>query len=156
MVSAPLNERDLKAVHEVIANANLRSIEYYEVSARRHESPPHQEDQPEGQVSITVQERHAAGQFGVRLLASVVVPMGEVTASVAGEYDLADGFEPSRRALQNFANEVAVMTVFPYLRESIATASARVLGRAIQLPVIERGSIALDVDAAGIDDAPVS
>lgn len=139
-----LSDSDLDSVRGVIDAATLRDIQFYEVSARRNEGEL-EEDQA-GNVTIEVQQRFGEGDFGVRLSAQVVVPAGEIVASVAAEYDLTEGYQPSKRALAIFANEVAVMTVFPYLREAVATASAKVFGRPVHLPVIQRGQIGITLE----------
>ncbi len=76
------------------------------------------------------------------------MPPGEASASLVGEYELLDGAMPSKRALQNFANEVAVMTIYPYLREAIATITAKVFGEPVHIPIVQRGEIAVEVEEA--------
>lgn len=119
-------------------------MDFYEVSARRHDTP--REDVGDGQLTIHVQQRITETDFGVRLTAVVVSPQGEATASVAGEYELLQGITPSRRALQLFADEVSVMTVFPYVREAVATVTAKVFGEPLHLPLIQRGDVVIGKD----------
>lgn len=104
-----LSDSDLDSVRDVIDAATLRDIQFYEVSVRRNEDEL-EEDQA-GNVAIEVQQHFGEGDFGVRLNAQVVVPAGEIVASVVAEYDLTEGSQPSKRALAIFAKEVAVMTV---------------------------------------------
>ena len=145
-MSSQMSEKDLAEVKAIIANSTLRSVDYYEVSARRNDGATQSGDSDQGRLTVEVQQRVDDTSFGIRLQATVVLPVGEATASVAGEYDLLNGVAPRRRALQLFANEVAVMTVLPYLREAIATITAKVFGQPVHLPIAERGEIALDVD----------
>ncbi len=146
-MSDDLSTDDVEAVREIIQGATLKSVEFFEISARRHdELPP---DHGEGRLNIEVQQRVDATSFGVRLNAHIVLPIGEASASVAGEYELADGLEPSDRALRMFTNEVGVMVVSPYLREAVATITSKVFGSPVYLPVVQRGEIALDVPDAG-------
>ncbi len=141
-----LNEKDLEAVREVISASRLRSIEYYEISARRYEDNLEPDERMDGHVNIDVMQRVTETGFGIRLNARVIVPQGEASASVAAEYDLDEEVSPKSRTLQLFANEVAVMSIFPYVREAISTCTARVFGRPLNLPVVERGEITMDVD----------
>jgi hypothetical protein len=143
-MSAEFSERDIEAVKEVIANSELDSIEFYEVSASRNELAPEREQS--GKLTIEVQQRFGDSDFGVRLNAKVVLPIGEASARVAGEYVLLNEITPTRRTLQLFANEVGVMTVLPYLREAIATITTKVFGSPVHLPLAERGEIVLDLD----------
>jgi hypothetical protein len=61
------------------------------------------------------------------------------------EYKLLHGDQPPQRVVELFANEVAVMTLFPYLREGIASISSKVFGSPITLPVAQRGQLGFDV-----------
>ena len=125
-VAQDMTAADVEEVRDVIRRTALLGVDFFDVSARRREVPP--EDGDEGRLAVGVQQRIGDGGFGVRLNADVVVPPGEASASLVGEYELLDGAMPSKRALQNFANEVAVMTIYPYLREAIATITAKVFG----------------------------
>lgn len=135
---------DFDEVKRIIENSELKSIEHHEISASR--SGFSADAAEPGNLTIEVQQRFGETDFGIRLNARVVLPIGEATASVAGEYSLTNGITPSRRALQLFANEVAVMTILPFLRESIATVTTKVFGAPVFLPLAERGEIALSVD----------
>ncbi len=141
------NERstaETAEIIEIIEHSALVDMDFYEVSARRHDAV--REDVEDAQLTIHVQQRVTDTNFGVRVTASMVSPQGEATASVAGEYELLDGISPSRRALQLFADEVGVMTVFPYVREAIATATAKVFGEPVHLPLIQRGEVVVSKD----------
>lgn len=147
MATTELDPEALEEVQEVIAKASLASIDYYEVSASRldDEDPG---NAGEDNLIISVQFRRVDHGFGVRLLAEAVFANGRARACVAGEYELADGFEPTDRACETYVNEVAVMTVYPYLREAMATTTGKVFGSSIHLPIVERGAIRVSlVDA---------
>lgn len=142
-MSYSLDSNDIEEVKALVAASSLSSIEQYELSARRE---PAESVSDAAEVSIAVQQRLDDTSFGIRLNADIRLNAGTITASVAGEYELLDHYRPTDRALQLFANEVGVMTVFPFLREAVSSLSARVFGRPLLLPTIERGQIALDVD----------
>lgn len=139
-----LSPSEIEDVREVIRHCSLSRVEFYEVSARRYESASTADG--DGRLSVGVQQRIDETSFGVRLTAHVVVAGGEATASVAGEYELLEGFRPSAKALRNFANEVAVMAVYPYLREAIASVTLKVLGAPVHLPIVQRGVISVADD----------
>lgn len=145
-VSENLSDEDVNALQALIASSNLNSIEYYEMTARRYDTPLSEEDaSDQGQLTIGVQQRRDEDSFGVRLNARIVVSVGEAEVSVAGEYALADPATLTARALQLFASEVAVMTVFPYLREAMASLTGRVFHQPLHLPMISRGELAVDL-----------
>jgi len=142
-----LSDADIVGVRELIENSQLTAIECYEVSARRHDNARTGDAEEEaGQFSVEVQQRSSPEGFGIRLIGRVTMPSGEASASVAGEYALLNDCQPSQRTRQLFTNEVGVMTVFPYLREAIATTTSRVFGEPLLLPTVQRGEIAVDVD----------
>lgn len=138
---------DLANLRDLIQKSELRSIEYHEVHARRRDGASVDDsDLDDPQLSINVQNRLDDDSFGIRLVGSVTMPHGDATASIAGEYVLLEGHQPSPRTLQMYINEVGVMTIFPYLREAIATTTSRVFGEAILLPTVQRGEISVEVE----------
>lgn len=142
-----VTEADTASVKALIADSQLSTIEFHEVSARRL-SPESVQQGDQGNLEIEVQTRFDEASFGVRLNAALSFPGGEAIASVAAEYDLLNDATPSKRTIQIFANEVGVMNVYPYLRETISTATSKVFGEPIFLPIVDRGqiSVALDED----------
>lgn len=144
-MSENLTEAETAALGALIEQSELRSIEYYEMSARRYDAAPTDVVPENGQVNIVVQQRSDADSFGVRLNAKIVIAIGEAEVSVAGEYTLADASALTDRSLQLFASEVAVMTVFPYLREAIASITGRVFQQPLHLPMIVRGQLTVDL-----------
>lgn len=137
---------DLAEVRALIDRVSLESVEFHEVSARRFDS---EIEDVNGNFSIEVQIREGSEGFGVRLKCTAEVSAGEAVVSVAGEYSLVDGATPSKRAVRQFVNEVAVMTVLPYLREGMTTITAKVFGSALYIPIIPRGEIAVELDDEG-------
>lgn len=152
-----LAESDLQAVMAVIEHVTLASIDYYEVSASRLDDGQEVETDGSDNLSISVQYRgDEETSFGLRLLAEVVLPHGRARACVAAEYKFDDGFAADHRSCQVYVNEVGVMTLYPYLREAMATTTGRVFDEPLHLPVIQRGDVALDLPDSGpaqaIDD----
>lgn len=143
---------DIDLIKDLIQRSELTSIEFHEVSARRFEGVPDSDEPHEGQVSLGFQHRADLDGFGIRIVGDVAVPTGEVRVIAAVEYKLLHGEQPPRRSVELFANEVAVMTLFPYLREGIASITSKVFGTPITLPVAQRGQIGFEVvdpDAEG-------
>lgn len=143
-----LSTADVELVKDLIARSELASIDFHEVSAKRFEALSSEGGANEGQVSLGFQHRSDDDGFGVRIVGNVTVPAGEVRVTAAVEYSLLEGDQPSQRAVELFANEVAVMTLFPYLREGIASISSKVFGTPVTLPVAQRGQIGFDVSDA--------
>ncbi|MDN5586382.1 MAG: hypothetical protein L0G69_07430 [Brevibacterium sp.] len=144
------HDYDLARLQELVEHSHLKSIDYYEVSARRFESDSPAEQS--GNVSIDLAVRSDESEFGVRLTGTADFPLGQATVSVAGEYEVEDGLVVDERTVRHFANEVGVMTVLPYLREGVATITAKVFGSPVHLPIIPRGEITIDLDEPGMHE----
>lgn len=127
--------------------AQLDSIEFREISARRvapqeKTDPPRidlrtevqdptdvQDDQREFRYALRVTLHDAEGDVAVEPLATYHVPMEH-----AGLLD--DGM-----ALTEFANEVAVMALIPYVRQALADVTQRVFSGSILMPTYQRGQL---------------
>ncbi|WP_447943431.1 hypothetical protein [Microbacterium aurum] len=141
------NAEEIERVRSLIQHSDLEGIHFHEVSCRRYGGSEEAELGDDSSADIGVQYRLSDEDFGIRLNARLRNPSGEASVSVSGEYALADGFEPSKRDVLLFANEVAVMTIFPYLREALSDATNRVFREPVLLPVAPRGAIAFDIEA---------
>lgn len=97
-------------------------------------------------AEVGIQFRLAEEDFGVRLMAEIQNTIGVATVVVSGEYNLTGGYQPTRRDVMMFANEVAAMTIYPYLREGVSTATTKVLGDGVLLPIAPRGAIAFEIE----------
>lgn len=138
------SDEDVAAVRELLSRSSLSAIEYHELSAKWTGSRS-DDDSTDIDVSINLQHRLADESFGIRMTGTIEVPFGEAQAAIAAVYEY-EGEPPALRTVLAFANEVAVMTLFPYLRESISTITAKVFGEPILLPILPRGEVGFDLD----------
>jgi preprotein translocase subunit SecB len=145
-MSSELSAEDIADVQAIIAASELRSVEYYEMSGRRYDAIQSAEEAETGELRIVVQQRADADSFGIRLNATLTLSAGEAQVSVAGEYALTEELELTTRSVQLFANEVGVMTVYPYLREAVATITGRVFKQPLHMQMITRGDIVTEVE----------
>lgn len=151
-MAGELSDADKARVHALIANSELGGIFFHEQSARRHEQAPEGLSADDSNAEIGIQFRLDEEDFGVRLMAEVQNAIGIATVVVSGEYNLTDGYHPTRRDVMMYANEVAVMAIFPYLREGMSTVTTKVFGDGVLLPIAPRGAIAFDIeDGPGVD-----
>lgn len=146
-MAGELAEADRERVQRLLQHSDLQGVFFHEQSARRHDAASGSVDAERSNVEVGVQFRLAADGFGVRVMAEVQNMVGVATVAASAEYTLTDGYEPTRRDVMMFANEVAVMTIFPYLREGISDATTKVFGEPVFLPIAPRGAIGFDVDA---------
>lgn len=149
-MSYTMSDEDLANVRELISSARLSSVEVYELAARRTDPAAADDVDDAGTVNIEVQSRVGDSEFGIRLVSTITSPSGEITASIAGEYELDGSANPSPRTIQLFCNEVAIMTIYPYLREAVSSITAKVFGLPLYLPVVERGQISMEVDSESV------
>lgn len=136
---------DVAAVKDLIQRSELRTVEFHEVAARRVQFDGDAPEQDDASVQIQLGHRIFSNEFGIRLVGAVASATREVRVTVAAEYVLTEGSTPPERTILLFANEVAVMTLFPYFREGVSMISAKVFNDPLLLPTIERGTITYDI-----------
>lgn len=145
-LATSLSKKDVNRVQLLIEHAELQSVQFHEYGARRFSAPVEDIESDEANVNVEVQHRIDETSFGIRLNCSVRVRAGEATVSVAVEYDVANAHKFTKRDVLMFANEVAVMTAFPFLREGVSDVTRRVFGDPILLPIAPRGTIAFEIE----------
>ncbi len=132
-----------QALDRLVQTASLQSIAYRELYARRGDGKPSTTSaQPEYMLGIDRNEDQAL--FRLRLRCTIDYGDGSLlVVEPEAEYRVEDeSLMPlSHELIVEFANEVAVMALIPYLREALADLSLRVLGSAILMPVMLRGAI---------------
>ncbi len=140
-------EAGVAAIQELIGRSNLESIEYHEISGKLS-GVEFDTDQPlELDMQLQLQHRCDANDFGFRLVGELTSEIGTVSVTVAATYSY-EGDVPTQRTLFGFGNEVAMMTIFPYFRESVHSISAKVFTKPIVLQPINRGAVGYDLDDA--------
>lgn len=154
-MSTKPSDEVVEAIRELMDRCSLKQIEYHEIAARLSGVPFDPTEPPELNMELRVQHRCDAEDFGIRLAAEITSAAGTINATVAAVYDY-EGDVPTRRALFGFGNEVAVMTVFPFLRETVHTLSMKVFAFPILLAPITRGDVGFDLDEATDEPAYVA
>jgi hypothetical protein len=142
-MSSVASEADIEAVKDLLARSSLKAVEYHELSARWTGSREGSESD-EANVELSLERRLDGGTFGFRMTGDVTTDYGEVRSVVAATYEY-EGELPDLRGLLAFGNEVAIMTLFPYFRESISSITSRVFGDSILLPVFNLDEVQVEV-----------
>lgn len=145
---------------------SLRDVRFYEVSARLLEISSLDGDQessgntnadPEPEPARDVDEdsdvdvdwnlmvRHLGTEFGVRIEVQVKGEFGEIVVDVAAEYESEGPHVLSRSTVEEYVNHVALMHLFPYIRETVAEMARKVARVSLLLPVFERGQLMLQL-----------
>lgn len=133
---------ELEQLRELVSRSRLEDIAFHEISAKIDLEASSVADADEADFDMTVQTRTGDADFGVRVELDLRSPLGGVKVTAAADYAL-EGEPPRQEVLGRFASEVALMTLFPYLRQAVSDASQRVLGKALLLPMMKRGDISL-------------
>lgn len=127
------------ALEDLVERVELIAMETHELSARIEptDSP---EDCDQNNLTIKVEMQRRENQFGFRLVAELLAPQGSANATVAAIYR-AEGDQPEQGAVIEFGNNVAIMSIIPYLRSALADITLRVFGRAVTIPLVRSGEI---------------
>ncbi|TFC87454.1 hypothetical protein [Cryobacterium sp. TMT4-31] len=137
-------------VESVVENSSLSDISVFELSARRGKVTPDSEEgeSVEPSYGMQIDYRDADNGFRVRLVTRFDTDLGVIVSDVGAEYTLEGIGARSipRHVLLDFVNNVAIMALVPYVRQSIADITLRVFGSALLMPMIRRGEIEFSVD----------
>lgn len=82
----------------------------------------------------------------IRLSTHLTCDVGDIDVDVAVSYRTPRPIKISTEATLEFANEVGIMTLIPYVREAISTLSQRCFGEAILMPIFQRGELSFTSD----------
>ncbi|MEV7608619.1 hypothetical protein AB0N61_03960 [Microbacterium sp. NPDC089320] len=140
------------SVHDLVQAASLTAIAATRLHCHRDIDVEASEDfeiSPEYALNIAAR----ADEAGFRILfrTSITVPIGQIACDIAAEYEL-DGVvlgEGSSGAMQEFVNNVAIMHILPYARQSIADLTQRVFSAPLLMPIMQRGELQFQV---GMDE----
>lgn len=130
----------------LVHNVKLNSVEYLELTARRElDISPLQEGRVDVEPTYTLGTMVADNResFLLRVKVEFSSEVGHFTAEVAAEYVVtsSDRIELPNALLTDFANEVGIMVLLPYLRQAIADLTQRVFGQPLLMPIMQRGEL---------------
>lgn len=128
---------------DLLTLTELDGIRYYETSARRRE------DNRDTQVDIEIRLRRAEREIEVRCVARVVGEGADYCADASALFTLSEPVEITESALAEFVERVGVMTVYPYLRESIHRSAATLGVARPTMKLLRPGDIRLSVSEEG-------
>lgn len=136
----------------LVDNAVLDDVVFSELSARRNEDFQGASIQVRPAYRLHLRPR-LDSQPGFQIALEVVIrsEIGVISATAVAAYTVSDaGVEvlQDQTTVIEFGNEVAVMTLIPYLRYAIADITTRVFGAPLLMPVLHRGDIRFDPTTA--------
>ena len=141
--------RTVSDARDLLDLAELTDIVFYEVGARRAT------DSADSEPTIQIALRREETSIEVRCRAHVVGSGGAYTTDASAVFSLSEQIAVSDDALTEFVERVGVMTVYPYLRESITQSAAKLgLERPI-LKLLRPGDVHVTANVRDEDDIDV-
>jgi len=127
----------------------LQGVQFFRLEAAVNEDAAAPIEAPE-EVSPAygLKLRHEGREIGTRVSITLDEVAWKIVVDAAVDYTLDEDVQVTEGGLLDFANNVGVMALLPYLRQAIADLSQRVLGEVIMMPVIARGSLVFTADDA--------
>jgi preprotein translocase subunit SecB len=142
----------LNSALEILEHASpeIQNVRFYKIHAEFDPTvtaPPNDDDTDDPQVGVEValRTRQDADELGVRLEFDVTADKCRIELDVAAEYVAAAPFRASEQAILEFANEVGIMAIYPYVREAVNNLTARTIGEGVVMPILPRGAMTFSV-----------
>ena len=129
-------------IDELTKATTLNSVGFNELGARRQESPDFNLEMVRAQPNFVLRVKHNNNSFQLILRVDLATNVGPVSAECYGNF-LVSSSAPilTQDLLTEYANEVGIMIILPYLRQGIADITQRVFGNPITAPIYERGQL---------------
>lgn len=127
----------------------IEGVQFFRLQAEVNEDNPSEVEIPgELQPSYGLKLRHEGNELGIRVSVTLDAITSKIVVDAAVNYSTAELVNMDEETFLDFANQVGVMAILPYLRQAIADLSQRVLGEVILMPVIPLGGLAFSRDDA--------
>jgi hypothetical protein len=136
---------DLTTVNEIgelVPLIELKGIRFLETSSRLKEHDP-DADMSGADMKISVQENHTDSLFDIRVGVVVDHPQADYMVKVGVQYATNEPVEVAPGVLRDMIEKLAIMAVFPYLREGIASLAARLEVTVPMLGIMRQGEFQL-------------
>ncbi|HWJ84279.1 MAG TPA: hypothetical protein VNR62_02560 [Cellulomonas sp.] len=130
-------------LRDLVGRVELEDLSFVELAARRADGAASGSDEVTPQYTLNAEHGEDGRHFRLTLSIEIDTAVGSVKAAAAASYlvECAPDDPPSRRVVVEYANEVGVMALLPYLRHAIADLTLRVFGSALLMPVMPRGAV---------------
>lgn len=155
---SPLESRGtgpLETAEQIVSGPRpvLRDVRFYKIRAEVAEEgndftshndgfPSSDGDEaPDVEVGIGLRTRQQQEHLGVRIHFTARTEQWKVSLDVAADFVAEFAFETTDTARIDFADKVGIMTLFPYIRETVASMTQRTFGTSVVLPTIRQGEI---------------
>ncbi len=139
-----------EALQKLCDNAVLNRIYFLEVSARQTDPDNHGEAPPPG-FDLNIDVSPEDSRFRIRLRVEASSDRAFLGVEPVAEFQVPEHLRELLvpENLVEFANEVGVMVLLPYVREAVADVTRRVFGSSSLVPLIQRGQLRFSLDPPG-------
>lgn len=139
-------------VQQLVEKASLTTIAATRLICERNLAiEPSEDAEISPEYSLNLATSDDARGFRVLLRTEIDVTIGRIGCDVAAEYEL-EGLQLGRDssgAMQEFVNNVALMHLLPFVRQSIADLTQRVFSAPLIMPMMQRGEMEFEI---GLED----
>ena len=147
------------SLEDLVEDTDLIGISTFQLAAERVDEPSEVDDGAELDPThiLHIDTREDGSGFRVKVETQIEMPIGRIVATVGAAYQLntLNMSAIDREILMGFVNNVAVMTLIPYIRQAIGDITLRVFDSALLMPMMKRGELWFDEgpDATATDPA---
>lgn len=135
------------SIEDLAAMVSLNEIRYYEVGARAKKSGDGLEEAP--RFSFGYSQRSEPSELEDRFRFVAETDVADYLIEVAAIYTLEGRWEVPQEIRIDFAERIGFMTVFPYIRETLTTAAARLGKRGPLLDFMRPGDLKIEWNPDG-------
>jgi hypothetical protein len=137
-----------ESLQSLCDNAVLNRVYFLEVSARQAD-PGALGEAPAPGFGLNIEVSPDDLRFRIRLRVEASSDTTFLGVEPVAEFQVPENLRDLLVAedLVEFANEVGVMVLLPYLREAVADVTRRVFGSSSLVPLIQRGQLRFSLDS---------
>ena len=149
-MSEPSPPRTITSAAELLEfGVELEGVQFFRLQAEIVEDVAPAAEPPEEIAPVYgLKIRHEGTELGIRVSVTLDLATAKIVVDGAVNYTTALEVQMDEEAALDFANNVGVMAILPYLRQAIADLSQRVTGEIVLMPVIPRGGLVFSRDDA--------
>lgn len=140
--------RRVDTARQLLTLTELIDVEYLEVSARKRDGS---DNTPEliDEVDVSVQVSLGAQLIEVRCLAQAESTVATFCVDVVGKFATYEPVEIADDALSSFIGSIALPSIYPFLRESIFQAAAKLRVDPPLLSLLRTADVKVNVPISG-------
>lgn len=135
------------SIEDLLALVSLNEIRYYEIGARAKKPGDGLEEPPT--FSFGYSERTEVSELEDRFRFVAETDVADYLVEVSAIYALNGRWKVPQAIRVDFAERVGFMAVFPYIRETLTTAAARLGKRGPLLDLMRPGDLKIDWNPDG-------